>query len=379
MLDSPPKIVLDARWIFEELSGIGVYTRELIRQFSDLIEPDRITLLFQSESLRDRTREETGFPFPAEIMPWGIFSPKGQILLPRRLRLLEAELFHSPNYMIPMRAFPVRRAGPIRCVVTLHDLIPLVVPGYAPRSKKAKLKPVFIQIMRQVIERADRIIAVSQSTQNDLINRLGLDEQRIDVVYNGVHDHFEPPPHEAPARRGLLYVGRSDPYKNLVLLIESFARLRAGRFPELTLRIVGPPDPRYPEPEQRAMDLGVREAITWNGYLSDAELVAAYQLAEVAVLPSSYEGFGLPVIEAMACGTPVVCSDRSSLPEIAGGAAEMFDLLDNTSLDAAIARVLENEPVRRELIRSGLERARAFTWRKAAEETLASYRVACTE
>ena len=245
-----------------------------------------------------------------------------------------------------------------------------------PALEKAKLKPVFMQIMRQVTERADRVIAVSQSTSTDLQNRLGLDAHRIDVVHNGVHQQFEPPSNDADERKGLLYVGRSDPYKNLVPLIESFARLRTERFPDLTLRIVGPPDPRYPEPEQRAVELGVREAITWDGYLSDAELVAAYQQAKLLVFPSSYEGFGLPIIEAMACGTPVVCSDRSSLPEIAGGAAELFDVADETSLDEAVTRVLESEPVRRDLIRSGLERASQFTWQRAAEKTLASYRAA---
>jgi glycosyltransferase involved in cell wall biosynthesis len=176
-----------------------------------------------------------------------------------------------------------------------------------------------------------------------------------------------------PGPPEILYVGRFDPYKELVTLVEAFAQLRNAGL-RARLRVIGPPDDRYPEPHERARALGLDDVISWSGYLSDEELRAAYQRASVFVLPSSYEGFGLPVLEAMACGTPVVCSNATSLPEVAGDAALLVEPGRAEPLAEAIRRVLTDQTLAEDLRKRGLHQARAFTWKRAAQETVEVYR-----
>jgi glycosyltransferase involved in cell wall biosynthesis len=204
---------------------------------------------------------------------------------------------------------------------------------------------------------------------------------RVRTVPCGVDARFRPRgDRDAPAPTGrprdILYVGRSDPYKNLLGLVDAVAQVRARRSLDVRLRIAGPPDPRYPAPQARAHELGLTDHVQWLGYLADPALVEAYQAADLLVLPSRYEGFGLPVLEAMACGTPVVCSDRSSLPEVAGDAALLVDPDDTTALADAIARVLSDAALAADLRQRGLARARAFTWRRTAEATRSIYQQA---
>ena len=161
------RIGLDARWIFPEISGIGSYTRELLSQFVRLDHDHEFVLFFQDAEVMARMAEETGFAgrsnFTTQLLPYGLFSPRGQLLMPRLLRTLRLDLFHSPNYMIPLGAFPAGRAGPVKCVITLHDLIPLLFPQYAPRARKRRLFFVYRRLMREVVRRTDLIITVSET------------------------------------------------------------------------------------------------------------------------------------------------------------------------------------------------------------------------
>jgi glycosyltransferase involved in cell wall biosynthesis len=171
----------------------------------------------------------------------------------------------------------------------------------------------------------------------------------------------------------VLYVGRSDPYKNLPLLIEAIAEARQKAPFPIQLRILGPPDPRYPEAGQRVKELGLEAAISWAGYQTSSSLVKAYQDADVVVLPSRYEGFGLPVVEAMACGAPMLCSDIPVLKEI-GGQAAFYTPLDNgPELANGILRVLTDSELRLNMIQRGFEQARLFAWTAAARQTIALY------
>jgi len=372
------RIVLDARWIFAETSGIGSYTRELIRAMGERRTEDEFTLLFDNAARADRVKRECALDaaprFRVQTVPWRIFTPGNQLWLPRTLRALRADVFHSPNWMIPYRAFP-RRGRRMACVVTIHDLIPVLFPQFTPRAWKTRLGPLFRALIRETVRCADAVIVPSQATRRDVVRTFRLTDERaarISVVPEAADPRFRPSP-RPPDARAILFVGRRDPYKNLPLLIEAFARLRP-EFPDARLRVIGPSDPRYPEAENRAAALGVAEFIEWIGYADFERLVEAYQSASVFAMPSRYEGFGLPALEAMACGAPVVCSDAASLPEVVGDAAVRVPPDDVAALASALRRVLADPAFASVLRARGLDRAAAFSWRRAAEATLDVYR-----
>lgn len=362
-------LVLDTRWIFERLSGIGVHTRELVRHLPAHLAADtRITLLFETEALRERLAAETKHPFDTAVLPYGPNSPANQRRLPAALRELQADLYHGTNYMVPLLGrMP-------RTIVTVHDLIPLMVPNYAPRSKKSKIPFVFPMVLKRCVRRADAVVAVSEHTRQDIIKATSTNPDNVHTIYNGVLEHFAP----APGLTGpndhpvILYVGRRDPYKNLLLLIDAFAELLHSH-PQAQFHIVGPPDERYPEPEQRVSERDLRHAVHFKGAVSDAELLLSYQQATLLAFPSAYEGFGLPVLEAMACGTPVVCTTSSSLPEIAGDAALTIPAGNQAALTQAMTKLVEDKNLRKSLSDKGLRQSKEFSWAETARKHAVLY------
>ncbi len=376
------KIVLDARWIFPEITGIGSYTRELIQQLARLDRHNDYVLLFASEELRTRTAAETDWDaapnFSAQVLPYGLFSVTNQWQLPRWLRTQKADLYHSPNFMIPLTAFPRHRRGRTAAVVTIHDLIPLRFPEWTPRALKSRFHPLYRGIMREVAARADHIITVSQTSRNDILECLlptTAAASRVTAIYNGVNANFAPPaaPPATATPPTILYVGRMDPYKNVPDLIRIFSELVNQDGLDARLRLIGPRDPRYPQVEATIAATGIGDRVDWPGYVSGDELRQAYQQATVFVMPSLYEGFGLPVLEAMACGTPVVCSNRASLPEVAGNAAWLLDPTDHTGWRQALKTLCTQPDQAAQWRAKGLARAAEFTWTRTAEQTIQVY------
>jgi glycosyltransferase involved in cell wall biosynthesis len=380
------KVALDARWIFNEISGIGAHTRDLIRHIAREDHRNTYVLIFSDRALAERTWREAELSdktnFRPDIVPWSIFSPHSQLMLPSRLARLGIDVYHSTNYMIPLAAFPRTRMGKIKCIATIHDLIPLLFPSATPRALKTRLFPIYRRLMLEIGARADRIIAVSNASRADILSHLNIPPARQDavrVIYNGVSSAFHPP--EIPAEktdnaarpRLLLYVGRSDPYKNLTVLVEALALARQSLPFPLQLKIIGPHDPRYPEAGNQVEALGLKDAVSWVGYQASHTLVQAYQDADAVILPSRYEGFGFPVVEAMACGTPVICSDIPVLREIGGEAATYATLDSAPSLADSIRCVLTTPGLRNRMIPLGFEQARRFTWTQAARQTIALY------
>ncbi|MBN1503590.1 MAG: glycosyltransferase family 4 protein [Candidatus Eisenbacteria bacterium] len=374
------RIGIDARWIFRELSGIGIYTREMIRCLADIDRENEYVLFFdRPEALEETCRlaQLSKAPnFSPLLLAYGPFSLRGQLVQPTVFRKLRLDVFHSPNYMVPLRAFPKGRAGRTTCVVNVHDVIPLLFRNRLSRSKKARLFPLYRRIMLEVGRRADLIITGSTCSRTDVLRELRIkDPGRVIVIPDGVDPRFAPSSVEP--RTGditILYVGRLDPYKNVPRLVEAFSTVRKGSAPGARLKIVGPKDERYPEAALLAESLGVAPFVEWVGYVGDEDLVRAYQQAAVLVLPSHYEGFGLPALEAMACGTPVICSNSSSLPEVVGDAALLVDPDNTDELVTAIARVLSDQTLRSDLREKGLRRAARFSWRHTAALTLDAYR-----
>jgi len=338
-------------------------------------------LLFDNDAVLERERRglhlDEKTHVRTETVAYGPFSPRSTLALPRLLRSLGADVFHSTNFMLPLRRLPCA------AVATVHDLIPYVAPHYIPRSRKTRCAALYRWMTRRSARLADRIIAVSRHTKRDIVTHLRVPDEKVTVIYNGIDPSFRPaedtPTHQFRRRfniEGELIVaaGRADPYKNLLGLVRAVQHLGAAGRTTLHCLLVGEQDDRYPEVRRYVEAHALDDHVCFTGYLDHADLVRAYQEADLLVHPSLYEGFGLPPLEAMACGTPVVSSDRTSLPEVLGDAAVLVEPHDPGTLAAAIARVLDDAPLRESLRAKGLKRAQGFTWERAARETLDVYR-----
>lgn len=377
------RIAIDARWIFPKVFGIGEYTRELIRHLAILDRDNSYVLLFADNSVRQRTIDEVGLKdagnFETVLLSHGVFSPLSQLVLPRILTRYHVQLFHSTNYMIPLRAFPRGKPGRIKCVTTIHDVIPLLFPAHAPKSRKARMFPLYKRLMFEVGTRSDAIITDSRASARDIIRCLRIPESATDkvrTIHCGIANRFKPvdrPVGERDRTRTVLYVGRLDPYKNLGNLVRAFAQAEKSLPFPLKLTVAGSKDHRYPETPELAGALGIEDRVEWTGYVSNDELVALYQGADVLAQPSRYEGFGLQVVEAMACGLPVICSNAGALPEVAGDAAIMADPDDISGIADGLTRILTQPALAREMSARGFQRAAEFTWAGTAGETLQVY------
>jgi glycosyltransferase involved in cell wall biosynthesis len=266
-------------------------------------------------------------------------------------------------------------------VVTIHDLSFIRFPTLFRAANRLYLNV----LTRLSARRAQRLIAVSIQTAQETMRLLGVPPERIDVVYHGVDPVFHPlPADEIVAfrqRRGLpeqyvLFVGTLEPRKNLVRLVEAFARTRESH---VKLVLAGGKGWLYDELFDTVETLGLQEDVIFPGYVTSEELPLWYNAATVFCYPSVYEGFGFPVLEAQACGTPVLTSNISSLPEAAGDGALLVDPYDVDALAAGLHRLLHDESLRHQLQESGLAHAGRFSWMDTARETARVYRRALTE
>ena len=309
-----------------------------------------------------QARFRTAWP-PARIL-WEQTAGQG---IGRRERL---DLFHGPLNVAPL-------APGAPTVLTVHDIAFERFPHHYPGGQTRYLST----LTRISARRATRVIAVSAATRRDLIELYGVPEERIDVVDNGVDEYFRPLAPEARAefkrRHGLpddflLFVGTLQPRKNLDGLLRAYA-LIAERL-DWPLVVIGGTGWLYSPIYRLVRQLGLSERVRFQGYVDSCELPGWYAAASIFILPSHYEGFGLPVAEAMACGTPVITSTTSSLPEVAGDAAVLADPASPREIARAILEVAESESRRRELAARGLERAQRYSWERTARETLDVYR-----
>ena len=346
-----------------ETGGMEVYARELIAALGGRAE---LTAFVGEEARGWSGLDEVVVPVRAS----------------RRTDWVRGEQQHLPRLAAGMDLVhslastgPAR--GSFRRVTTVHDLIYKVHPEahFGVRSLGMRV------LVPLAVRRSHRLIAVSNSTRDDLVRHLKVDPLKIDVVHNGLGSPPRPeialPGEELRARHRLgtrplvLCPSAKRPHKNLAALLRAIARIPAERRP-VTL-VAGYRTPHEAELQALAVELGVEGDVRFTGWLPDDELEGLYALATCLVFPSLYEGFGLPVLEAMARGVPVACSDRSSLPELAEGAALLFDPEDDAAIAAAVERLLGDEGERERLRAAGRERAARFTWEAAAEGTLASY------
>ena len=292
--------------------------------------------------------------------------------LPVDLILGPVDVFHSPDYVLP----PLRRG---KTLVTIHDLSFL----RHPEGAEPNLRGYLCAAVPHSLEKADLILGDSENTRQDIIELFGVRPERVQVVYPGVDQAFrviEDQQALAAVKEAysldypfILSVGTLEPRKNLIRLLDAYAVLRAGGDLEHKLVIAGGKGWLYDGIFRRVEELSLQEDVTFLGYLPEEHLPAVYCLSDLLVFPSLYEGFGLPPLEAMACGTPVITSDSSSLPEVVGEAGLMVPPGDAEALADTIRKVLADSELREDLVRRGLSRAAEFTWHAAGEKLLAIY------
>jgi glycosyltransferase involved in cell wall biosynthesis len=363
--------------------GIGRYTRELISALLAADAPHHYVLMAANAGLGDRWQREAvrlraltdEDHLTLRTIP---LTDDWVARLWQRLRVpIPAEwitgrvgLFYSPDFVLP----PLRRHTP--ALLTVHDLSFLRHPETFPDALRAYLE----QAVPRSVERADHILADSHATRHDLITLMGVPPDRVTTLHLGVSSRFSP--ESAPDERAhlngkydlgsrpyVLAVGTVQPRKNIRRLIEAVDALAATH--EVALALAGQPA-WLSGPIMEAA--AARDYVRVLGFVADEDLPALYRQAEVFAFPSLYEGFGLPPLEAMACGTPVVASNASSIPEAVGDAGCLIDPLDVPALTHALDRLLTEAALRRDLRMRGLERAAEFTWARTAEAWLALVR-----
>lgn len=285
--------------------------------------------------------------------PFSPLSPLDPLALSAALWLRRPAVFFSPGFNPPLWS-------PVPFVFTIHDLIHLHVPEELSRLKAAYYR----FVVRPAARRAFRVLTVSEYSKTQIVRWAGVKPDQVVVVGNGVDLAFSPDgPAYDPGYPYILYVGNRKPHKNLPRLLEAFAQVAAEQ-PELHLLLSGAPDD---ETRHQALRLGIYHRVVFAGHIPEAQLPALYRGAALLTLPSLYEGFGLPPLEAMACGTPVVVSDTTSLPEVVGEAGVLVDPQSVPSIADGLRRALTDSDLRERLRAAGLERARQFSWDRVAE------------
>ncbi len=361
-------------------AGIGRYVRSVVSRLLEMAEEDEYHLFFAGPSAAVPTELRRGNIVLRQLagsarelrMRWLLSHTLGAVQRDTEKGLGSIDLFHSTDSTAP------RLLG-IPTVVTVHDL------AFArfPETVKGMNRLYLSRMVEASVDRAAAVIADSEFTKSEVLSLLHLAANRVRVIHLGVEAVFQPAPEGTPPPRPfgwsepyILAVGTLEPRKNLGMLLDAFAMVR-GQLPGHRLVIVGSADFGAGPLSARLRALGLGSAVRLVGSISDADLAAVYRAAEFLVYPSKYEGFGLPPLEAMACGTPVLAARAASIPEVAGDAALLFDP-DNTEELAAKMAYLAGAAARRQEMRSkGLERAAAFRWETAARSTREVYRIVC--
>lgn len=355
------RIGIDIQSSVGQVTGLGVYTKHLVEALQGVNGNKHEFRFYRKENQQNLNT--------VERLLWENRD------LPRQARRERIEILHIPAFAPPL-------LRPCRTVVTVHDLIGMVFPNqlnWPSRFYWGRWLP-------NAAKGAEKIIADSENTKKDILKYLGVPEKKVIVIYPSGHEGFSPSadPKARPVtlpslgikERYFLAVGTLEPRKNLMRVIEAFGRFLSKKpDTQYQLVIVGSVDFAQGKFFQRikesfSLDPG---SVLFTGYLPREEVKHLYSGAEALVFPSLYEGFGLPILEAMGSGTPVITSRTSSLPEVAGDAAFYVDPLDSGCIAEAMALVSEDRELREELVRKGFERTKHFSWRQTAEATLKVY------
>lgn len=361
-MNSPPTVAVDLRALVPPPTGIGVYTRSLLESLARGGTGHYVG--WSHKPVRGaEALEDLGVELETQWAPLGFLWQ--QLRVPRRLQREDVDVFWSPLMTLPWSL-------PVPGVVTVHDLTVLS----HPRMHTAKVRLTILPLLRRTLRQAAAVVAISQATAEDVQRYCPEVKERLEVVYNGVDGLFRPgTPEEIAATRReigcpggyLFYAGTLEPRKNVGAILDAWEALRREKPETPPLVLAGAPGWRNEELMERIGGLEGR-GLQNLGRVPRQRLLRLYQGASVFIYPSHYEGFGLPPLEAMACGVPVVTSNVSSLPEVVGDAGLQVPPGSPQALAEAVGGILENPGLRRRLQAAGPRRARRFSWDRAARE-----------
>ncbi|KKP39326.1 MAG: group 1 glycosyl transferase [Candidatus Peregrinibacteria bacterium GW2011_GWF2_33_10] len=370
------RIGIDCRFYSSKFTGIGRYTFELVRNLLEIDQKNEYVLFFNEPEY------SLFYPFCAHrnfknckgiLVNAGHYSFREQTVFLKKLYEAKLDLVHFTHFNAP-----ILYRQP--CVVTIHDLTPSFFPG--KKFNKWQYKLGYNLILSSIIKRSKKIIAVSQNTEKDILKIFPKAADKISVIYESVAEEFlRKPKHPVDLKSKynlkqdfILYTGVWRDHKNVVGLIKAFAKLKHNANLDGQLVITGKNDPFYPEVKKTVKDLNLSQEVIFTGLVPEEDLISLYHQCQIYVFPSFYEGFGLPVLEAFAVNKPLVCSNISSLPEIAGQSnAEFFDPYNIDDMADKIFKVWNDENLQKKLILNGQKRLQDFSWEKMAQETLAIY------
>jgi glycosyltransferase involved in cell wall biosynthesis len=370
--EPPLRIGIDAHTVGQRRTGDESYTTGLIRGLSRIDQRNHYTLYTTSEAAEDLLG-----PLPSNFHLRRVHPHQREariaFSLPLRLSLDRNDVVHFQYIAPPILAAPL--------VLSVHDISFEAFPEYFPPLERFALR----RLAPLCMKRAARVLTVSEFSRQQIAEAYGLPEEKIAVIYNSVSEGFAAQPCDnGPEVRGLygldrdyvLWVGNFIRRKRPEVLIKAFEKLFNEGDPGCDLALVGNKSGMYPELLEAIRRAGLEKRVHFLGYVPPEHLPTLYREARVFVFPSQYEGFGIPVLEAMSCAAPVICARGSSLPEVVGDAAISLPEMTPTSLAAALRVVLHDKDRRGELVARGLGRVKRFSWDQSARETLAAYRSA---
>lgn len=359
------RIGFDARMI--DWSGVGTYSKGLLSALAK-VDLENEYILFCNKESADIAPSTPNFS--KQIVNLPVLSFKSQFKWACLLKKANLDIFHSPHFIWPIFT-------PCSSVVTIHDLTPLKFQEIMPSCFN---RIVYGYMNHLATGKAERIVTVSSSTGADLTNLLRVPESKIRIIYEAADERFKPVKDgtllsQVKKKYGiegkfLLNVGNPKAHKNWGRLIEAFAKLES----DLKLVLVGTKGNVPRELSEQVKRLNLSKTVIFPQFIPDEDMPFFYSAAEAFVFPSLYEGFGLPVLEAMACGTPVICSNISSLPEVVGDAAIKVDPMDVDDISRAMRLIIDDSSLRDKLVKKGLARVKEFSWEKTASKTLEVYR-----
>jgi glycosyltransferase involved in cell wall biosynthesis len=370
------KVAIDIRRMTE--FGVGTYTRNVVRAISRLDQKNQYVLIGSPK----RVAEMGELPSNFQTVPLleQDSTTKGYFHCRAILKQLKCDLVHIPHL------FWLPRSLPCPYVMTVHDVLEFMSGASGLSGLRRSLH---FQLTRRVLKGAARIFAVSKFTKSEIEKLFGIAPSQIEVVYNAIderflHGHATDTDRQFLAQRYqvnypfLLYAGRISPHKNVVRIIEAFSALKAalekdGKYPGLKLIIIGDELSKHPDLRRTVIRGGVQNDVRFLGFIPIEVLRIFYDAAKIFVFPSLYEGFGLPPLEAMALGTPVLASNTSSLPEVVGSAAVLVNPENVFEIMRALHRVLLDQTLREKLKRRCYEQAKKFSWDVSAQQILRVY------
>ena len=363
------RIGIDARLVFYNRAGIGEYIIQLAQALARIKSTEDKLILLQSR--KDKTSIVTGNGICRKSLWTPSHNRFEQSALGFEISRVKLDLLHSPDFIPPFRRN-------CKSVITIHDLAFLLYPHFLTKESAR-----YYGQIDQAWRRTDHIIAVSEATKQDSIKMLGVPEKKITVIHEAANPIYRPMPRDEAARYiqqrykiendFILFVSTIEPRKNLPGLLQAFRRLRDDYKRDELLVLAGANGWLWEEVYETVTRLNLEDHVAFLGRVPLEDLVYLYNSAKLMVHPSFYEGFGLPPLEAMTCGTPTIVSNTAALPEVVGDAALMIDPHDLQGLTVAMMRVLTEPELWKDLATKGLKRASLFSWKKAAHRTLDVY------